>query len=378
MLAVALAAVAGIGLGAAAALPRQDALRCLIAMTSGPVPEDASVLEGFTLRTDAEAQLGYRRLWIARPAGDGPHPALLFVHGITPKGIGDGRVIQAVAAFRDAGFVVIAPEVQLLTTPPHGDDDVLRLKRLLRAVARGEVVGTRPGHIGIVAISVGGGIALRACAEFRAEGGEGLRAVFLLGAPDDVRRVATTVWFPDDPTDPTAQRNFAWHRQHASELCRSVLFRGALPARVRNLWDRARLKAWLEEAWMPSFVPSDLLTDEGRAFARLVVSPPAVRAAAAAGVMDDAWPYVRPFSPADPEIDLSPLTGVACFLMNGVYDPLVPVSELEHLRARLARYTMCVTLESRLIGHAELEDVGIPEQFDHVVYMDDFFDMIGG
>ncbi len=368
----------GIALGAVAAAPRQDALRCLLAMTSGSVPEDAAVLPGFTLRTDAEPELGYRKLWVARPEEEGPHPVLLFMHGITAKGIDDGRVIQAVAAFRDAGFVVVAPEIQLLTTPPDGDNDVERMQRLLHAVSAGEVSQTQPDRIGVVAISVGGGIALRACAGFRAEGGEGLRAMLVLGAPDNVRRVATTQWFPDDITDPAAERDFVWQRRHASELCRSVLFRGALPARVHNLWDRVRLKAWLEEAWMPSFVPSDLLTAEGREFARLVISSPEERGAAAASIMDDAWPYVRPFSPSDPDVDLAPLAGVACFLMNGVYDPLVPLSEIKHLQARLSRHTLCVALESRLIGHAELEDVGLSEQFDHVVYMDDFFDMIGG
>ncbi len=364
--------------GAVAALPRLGALRCLLAMTSGPVPDDASVLPGFTLRTDAEAELGYRKLWIARPDDDGRHPVLVFLHGITPKGIDDGRVIQAVEAFRDAGFVVVAPQIQLLTSPPDGDHDVARLVRLLHAVSHGAIPRTRADRIGVVAISVGGGIAIRAAAGFRADGGQGLRAMFVLGAPDDVRRVATTQWFPDDITDGSNRGDFAYQRRHASELCRSVLFRGALPARVRNTWDRVRLKGWLEEAWMPSFVPSDLLTNEGREYARLVIASPEERAAAAAGIMDDAWPYVRPFSPSDPDVDLAPLTGVTCFLMNGVYDPLVPLTELAHLKARLEAHTMCVVLESRLIGHAELEDVGFSEQFDHVVYMDDFFDMVGG
>ena len=44
---------------------------------------------------------------------------------------------------------------------------------------------------------------------------------------------------------------------------------------------------------------------------------------------------------------------------------------------RLRRYTTCIELRSNMLGHTEVESVGIGEQIDHVVFVDDFFDMVG-
>nr|MDJ0973597.1 hypothetical protein [Planctomycetota bacterium] len=57
-------------------------------------------------------------------------------------------------------------------------------------------------------------------------------------------------------------------------------------------------------------------------------------------------------------------------------DPLVPISEMDALAERLESHTIAVTLESHMVGHVDVEAVGFDEQAEHVLFMDDFFDMV--
>jgi hypothetical protein len=61
------------------------------------------------------------------------------------------------------------------------------------------------------------------------------------------------------------------------------------------------------------------------------------------------------------------------FLIHGVEDPLVPVSDLPLLEARLRPHTEVRSLRSALLGHVE---VGSREAWDHVLFVDGFFDAV--
>ena len=69
---------------------------------------------------------------------------------------------------------------------------------------------------------------------------------------------------------------------------------------------------------------------------------------------------------------------MAIFLLHGNADPLVPVSELPLLEKRLAAFTIVSTFESHLLGHTTVGEAGWGDRFDHIVWLDDFFDMVGG
>ena len=54
----------------------------------------------------------------------------------------------------------------------------------------------------------------------------------------------------------------------------------------------------------------------------------------------------------------------------------MPVSEARHLRDVIARHTVVSVLESHMVGHTTVEDVGLGERLSHLAFMDDFLDMV--
>lgn len=86
---------------------------------------------------------------------------------------------------------------------------------------------------------------------------------------------------------------------------------------------------------------------------------------------------VRGLSPALWDAELDHLRGIPVFLLHGRGDPLVPIEEAAHLATRLRRRTIVSVLESHMVGHTSVNEVGLGERIAHVVQMDDFFDMIG-
>jgi pimeloyl-ACP methyl ester carboxylesterase len=364
-------------LAAATVLPRLPALRCLLAFQA-EVPDDledfAHPPEGFRLLADAE-RFGVTRAWACAPEGDGPHPVMLFVHGVAPEGIRDGRILRAVRAFARGGFLVVAPEVGGLVDPTVRQGDEVRMLRLLRALAAGELEGAAPGRIGAVGISVGGAALLKVCAAYRAEGGRGLRAVMAIGAPEDVRRPAED-WFSLPNPDPEGGESFTWKRRNAAAFARNFVSRAALAKRFRDNPDRVVLRDWLAETWIPETPPEGLTTEAGRAFASWFLSEPSRWSAQRESVLRDGWDQMRPLSPAAWRKSLRHLRGVAVFLLHGVGDPLVPVAEAERLRAALRVHTAVSLLESRMVAHTTVADVGIGERLAHLAFMDDFLDMV--
>ncbi len=372
-----LAVVMLVAVGTVAVVPRWPAVQCLLGFQAS-VPDDVepggAPPEGFQLLED-EARYGVARAWLHRQ-GDTRAPTLLFVHGVAPKGIADGRILLAIQAFGRAGFTVIAPELPTLVDPLAQEPVGAGVARCLEAIARGAYEGAHPSRIGVVGISVGGALALRGCATYRREGGGGLRTVLLIGAPDDTRRTAKA-WFAAENAAPVSDGSLAWERAQAAEFARSYIIRaGLIPAHGDDDDVRA-LDAWLNTTALPTDPPPALKRPELAALTMLVLAEPAVRSAAREDLLRKAHTRIEGLSPALWDAELAHLHGVAVFLLHGHGDPLVPIDEAHHLARRLRRHTIVSLLESHMVGHTSVNDVDLAERVAHVVQMDDFFDMIG-
>lgn len=354
-------------------LPRLDALRCLLAFTE-EVPDDGTQPPGFE-RVRDEARMGVDDAWIARPDGGGPHPVIVFVAGIAPKGLEDGRIVRAVDAFRRGGFVVVAPEVKGLVDPGGRDMDEGSLGRLLAALSAGAVGDADVDRTGVVAISVGAAYALRVLAR-RAAAGEGAPRAFLaVGAPADFDRCSRR-WFETPPLGKPAPETEEEHRRHAAELARNMLWRTAAARVVGDVDDAARLNEWLKEKWVPEKAPGGLSTDAGRAYAEMVLGPPAGWIARRDEVRAAADHWTEWLSPVRFVDELGSLRGMAVFLLHGDADPLVPASEMEPLARLLRPVSPVTTLQSAMVSHTDVGDVGLGERLAHLELMAAFFDAV--
>lgn len=367
--------VAGAGLGLV--VPRLPAIHCLLGFQAS-VPDDLEtnddVPEGFELLTDRH-RYGVDRAWLLRAASPRA-PVLVFVHGVAPEGIRDGRIVNAVRAFGAAGFTVLAPELPTLVDPLAPGTPGAGTARLLAALGAGKIHGIRRDRIGVVGISVGGALALRACATFRREGGTGLRAVLAIGAPDDMRRPAVG-WFAAEDTTPAGYGTLLWEQRNAAEFARNFLLRAGLRKRLGADPDLQKLADWMAEDPIPK-EPLEGVTSKAVWEAALwLLAPADLRATERERVLHDAANRIEGLSPALWSDELAHLRGVQVFLLHGHGDPLVPIEEAAHLARRLRKFTVVSVLESHLVGHTSVEDVGFGEQLSHVVQMDDFFALIG-
>lgn len=376
MLAFAVVLAVCLVLVAAIVLPRLPAIRTLLAFQA-EVDEDLETYDapdGFRLLED-EAAYGVGRAWHL-PGPTARAPAILFLHGVAPEGIRDGRILQAARAFHAAGFTVVVPELPTLVDPMAEGRPGAPVARVLEAMTAGRISHVHPQRIGVVAISVGGGFALRGCARFRADGGAGVRAMLLIGAADDIRRPAVA-WFEAEDHTEEGDGSLAWERRNAASFARNFLIRAGLVAGIEHAGDRAALRAWMEEDVLPREPLEGLETEAAREIARLLLAEPATRAAAREAVLAGAAARVENLSPALWADELVHLRGIAVFLLHGHGDPLVPLDEAARLAARLRPHTVVSVLESHMVGHTSVNAAGVGEKLAHVVQMDDFFTMIG-
>jgi len=357
-------------------VPRLPAIRCLLAFQEAtpddlavgtPAPADLRWLED-------EVRYGAQRAWLLRQP-DPSAPTLVFVHGVAPKGLRDGRIVQAVRAFGRAGFTVIAPELPTLVDPLDQSPVGAVVFRCLQRIAGGAYQGARRDRIGIVGISVGGALALRGAARFVAAGGRELRAALLIGAPDDLRRSARA-WFAAADPAPVSDGSLAWRQANAAAFGRLYLIRAGLLPTYGDDAEVRRLDAWLGDGAPAAKTPSDLRRPELAALAHLVHAVPAVRAAARETILARAASRIEALSPALWDKDLPHLAGMAIFLLHGHGDPLVGIDEEARLADRLRTHTLVAVLASHMVAHTHVQSVGLAERLAHVVQMDDFFDMI--
>ena len=128
---------------------------------------------------------------VARPAGRGPWPALVFVNGSTVEGRRHPTVRSLASGLARAGFLVVVPDVPGLATGALSGETVQSTIAVARAAADGDEA--RAGRVGLVGVSTGGTLALVAARE---PGLAGRISVVSGVAPySDVRqvvRIATT------------------------------------------------------------------------------------------------------------------------------------------------------------------------------------------
>jgi pimeloyl-ACP methyl ester carboxylesterase len=369
---LALLLLAAGGVAAAMVVPRWGAVRFLLALEAIDEHADGSVPADWK-RLGEEARVGVARAWYA-PADDGgtDAPVMVLVHGATVQGIDDGRLIGLVLAFRAAGFRVVVPEVRGLVRMGAIDREERALAAFLAAMSEGRVTGVPETRYGVFALSVGAPFALRACAMHRAAGREGPSAICALGSPHDVRRIAKAWFTPVEESSSTASDEEKALAHDASAFARNLVARWALEGAV-PAEDRARLRAWLEEGWKPRPAPEDLATERGRAVAAAVLSGAPPGDPTLEALLTEAEEAFSVVSPATWEEELSGLRDVPVFLIHGVGDVLVPISEMPLLAAALERHTRVRTLESQLVAHTT---VGGEGAWPHVLFHDAFFDAV--
>jgi len=374
---VALLAFCVAAVGVALVVPRAPAIACLLgfqAAVGADLDVESPAPAGFRLLAD-EARYGVARAW--HLAGKGRRaPAILFVHGVAPEGIRDGRILHAARAFHAAGFTVVVPELPTLVNPLLEGEASLAVAGVLRAMTGGAIEGVHPERIGIVGISVGGGLALRGCAHFRAAGGVGIRALLLIGAPYDMRRTSVG-WFEAEDHAEASDGSYTWEVRNAASFARNFLIRAGLRTRLGDDPDLELLAAWMASEPLPTEPLVGVNSPAALAIAKLLHAEPAVRAAARERVLADATQRIESLSPALWLDDLVHLRGTAVFLLHGHGDPLVPITEAPLLAERLRKHTVVSVLESHMVGHTSVNDATLGEKLAHVVQMDDFFRMIG-
>jgi pimeloyl-ACP methyl ester carboxylesterase len=308
--------------------------------------------------------------------GGPPRPAIVVVHGVTEAGVRDARLWRLAEAIDAAGLTAHVPEVPGMKRMGDGSGDVGRIRRAFEDVAGGRVPGADPTRFGVLGVSLGGALALRAAAGMPAR--DAPRALLLVGAPDDTLALARE-WFrrPDAPADAPPET-----RLHAEmgRFARLSTLRLALGALVSGA-DAGTIGAWLSDPpeYRIAALPADvaLETDAGRRFAS------AAAAGAGAAEEDLAWVLdgaarggLATMSPASWDADLAPLRA-PCFLIHGAGDPLVASSEMTRLAARLAPRAPVRTLESRLLEHVGVGSPGLAETWRHVRFMKGFLDAVG-
>jgi dienelactone hydrolase len=158
-----LLAVTGLAYAAEGRLAAQtEAIVVLATTLETPVLEE---LAAFATRepTVTEVRLAGAPTTVARPAGDGPWPALLVVNGATPKGRREPALQRLARGLARAGYLVAVPDLPGLT------EGALSERTLETAVGSARDLADRPdtrnGKVGLLGVSVGTSLALLAAAD---------------------------------------------------------------------------------------------------------------------------------------------------------------------------------------------------------------------
>jgi len=97
---------------------------------------------------------------VAKPAGDGPWPAILFVNGTIPEGRKYPEVQNLARGLAQAGYLVVVPDLPGLTTDEITEETVSSTVEAARAVA--ERPDARDGRVGLIGVSTGATLSLLA------------------------------------------------------------------------------------------------------------------------------------------------------------------------------------------------------------------------
>ena len=134
---------------------------------------------------------------VARPAGEGPWPALVFGNGAVPPGRREPDVRRLAQGLARAGYVVYVPDVSGLRDGEITGRTVAETVDVARAAA--ESPDTRDGLIGFVGVSVGASLVLLAAQDPElADRISGVSVVAPYADLKEVLRLATTGTYRGD------------------------------------------------------------------------------------------------------------------------------------------------------------------------------------
>lgn len=134
---------------------------------------------------------------VARPGGEGAHPALVFMNGAVPPGREEPTVNRLAEGLARAGYAVYVPDVEGLRTGEISSESVSDTVEVARAVA--EDPETSGGRVGFVGVSVGASLALLAAGdESVADRISLVAAVAPYTDLENVLRLATTEAYPGE------------------------------------------------------------------------------------------------------------------------------------------------------------------------------------
>lgn len=291
--------------------------------------EDPSMtIEGVS---EHERQLaGARARVFERADGD---PPVLLVHGVHTRGIDEPRLERFARQLANAGFTVATPELTPLRELRFDASSVETLARCADAWAEEHGVES----VGVVGISVGGGLALRAAGRT-----EAIHTVFSIGAHHDFARLVAW-WTGEEISGPSGERPAVAPERYGAEVLAyayaedyfdsaSEAGREALGAQLRGETQRARrLRAELP--------------DEARdAIGALGTPPPRLREIARA--------HADELAAVSPAGTLGSI-GARVYLLHGRDDPLIASTEALHIAAELPPDRLGGVVRTELLSHAD-------------------------
>jgi pimeloyl-ACP methyl ester carboxylesterase len=288
---------------------------------------------------------------IAKPAGEGPWPAILFVNGTVPEGRAYPEVQNLARGLARAGYLVVVPDLPGLTTDEITGETVSSTAEVARAVA--DRPDARDGRVGLIGVSTGATLSLLAAQDPAVS--ERVSVVAGVAPYTDIRivlSIATTDYY----------REGGEYVPYDAEPFLSYVIANSLIAALPSGEDRDELRAELEEVDRLDSNPlADLrdrptgdLSPEARSVVELLANTDP-------GRFDELYAALSPEIRAGME-ELSPLAGderitAPVELVSGDRDKYFPVSESFALGRIAVDHRVTV---SEAIDHSEVGFSDIP------------------
>jgi pimeloyl-ACP methyl ester carboxylesterase len=287
---------------------------------------------------------------VARPEGEGPWPALLFVNGVVREGRNYPPVQNLARGLARAGYLVVVPDLPGLTTDEITEETVSSTVEVAQAVA--DRPDALDGRVGLIGVSTGATLALLTAE--RAEVRERVSVVAGIAPYTDIRTVlniATTGHYWD------GEEYVPYKDSFLSYVVARSMF-AALPTGE----ERDALRAELEE--IDRLDPDPLAGLRTRPTGDL---SPAARSVIELLANENPERFDELYEALPPEIRermerLSPLAGneritAPVELASGSRDKYFPISESFAIGSIAADHRVTVT---EAIDHSELSFSDVP------------------
>lgn len=267
-------------------------------------------------------------------------PLVALIHGVHPDGIDEPRLVRFAQALASEGFVVVTPELEALASVRLDPNASTALASACDAIARLE----GRSALGVIGISVGGGLALVAAPRT-----ERIGAILAIGPHHQIAELAQT-WLDDDESERYGAQvlAYAYADDYFEGIPDADAVRAALGALLRE--ERPELASLSPEA--------RARLDPLRHGHELAPAAPRLRQIVEAHAAD-----LAALSPAGHLVDVK----VPVFLLHGQGDPLVPSTESRAIQRERPEGTQL--LRTPLLGHADHREVSLLDQLEVVRFM---------